>query len=425
MTAILLSIAASAAPQASQPPRLILLIGHVAGAPAPPVVGERIDAALRNQRVEIVPGEDVNAAIRGLGRGVNPTQPASMQLLCRELHADGVVVVRAVRRSDVRAGVIARVQVFGPEGDPRTDIHVAWPSVIPSVADANTIAIVASQGTRLPPPVDRSANPTQQNADAAQVPDEPVEPYPTLPIIPNPTPLGLTQLSAAPTITWRSASGRLPLPMTPEAFGATSPYFGLDLRLKSFPFTGRVSRYFGFGLDYSFAALRVGTTAMAGTSPMSDSTVGTEQRFTGDLIGLWPTPVAGGRLELHLGIAYEGFFIPPGFPQASTTFLSPDVRVDYSHPLPFGLAIDVQGGLRPAAFPGAALKESLGPQSLALGVEASATLSGPFTSVLPDLRWMGGYDFLYYTNEISGRPESTMSQQMYNRLIVGISWQLW
>ncbi len=410
-------VPAGAAPP--QPPTIVLLL-QPAGAPADPV-RDRLAAALRDGGAFVAAPERVHAAAEGMA--VKPedlSRSREAREVSRQLHADAVVQVQV---HEDAGQYTALVRVVGSDGLPRLHVTVPWHGPVPSKDDASAVASAALQGVALPASQARTAEPAP-NVDAEQIPNQPTEPFPLPPVIPNPKPLRLTDLSAWPTITWRSFTSRMAQPSTNRGFATSTPYFGLTLHADSFPFLKGAARYIGFGAEYSFSALSAGAlgeTPVANAQPLS--MVATEQRFTGDIIGVIPPRLLGGRLALHLGVAYEGFFIPQGLPQVTTTYVSPRVMAEYWHPLPAGLALDFQAGVRPFAGVGGAQIATYGHPSLSIGFDAQAGLSGPFSSLLPQLRWMVGYNFLYYLTDYGPATAQSRTQEMYNRAFLGVTFR--
>jgi len=278
-------------------------------------------------------------------------------------------------------------------------------------------ALVAGADEVRPPPVEppvRDVPPTARPAAAGV--DVPMPPPGQRMVTPDPGALGVTSLWATPQLGWRSYD----LSPGPAGASISSPYPGLSLgaswRLPE-GWTGPGGLSWTLQGAYGYAPLRLES---AGQQEWRAG----EHRLRAELEGSADVGAAG-RLGVAAGVAWEALLTPGDAPLPSVQHLSPRLGLSWSRALPAGLALRVEGGVRPWASVGGDAEGAWGAGS-STGWDAAAGLSGPLWSGdAGALRWTAGYELLQYQSTFAaaaGGGPTRLDEQLH-RVGIGVAWQ--
>jgi hypothetical protein len=417
-----LARASDAQPLAStnplQPPR-IAIVGPPASRPVPATLREDLTQAFDLRGMTVVP---------------LPTRlpRATTEALAATLAVDGVVEVELSP-----APFLAHLRVVTPQGDVpfEATLPIAGPRLTRD--EAGTLASLTLQSlvptyeppeprtSPAPPPgppsvagvtpmTKRPSRTLRPNPETAEI--EPPAAPATPNVLPDPETLRLTRLSAAPTIGFRSFDVQVPNGAPPTRQQASQPFPGLALRADIFPFSGALASRLGFGLQYGFALLDLDTPGV----PLQHAT---EQRFNGDVIGRFPKLLFGGDVDLRLGVAYQGFFVPDSGPYTTLTHLAPRLGVEYRHELPKSLRIEARGGILPFSVAGSQAEAAFGTHDGGWGADAGIGVSGPVDFVLPGLRWTAGYDVVRFSQDYRSAAGQSHTDETDQRILLGLSFE--
>lgn len=370
----------------------------------------RVERALGELGADVAAPANV-AAAAGVPTLEGITDPKELARIARAAELDGLLLLDVTRQpvpGEQGARAYARLRVLDPGG------QLVWSGQVPlarddlSDEDAETLASLAVQAITAPDPALTAEGTTDSGTTD-------VEQYPG-PVAPPPRLLGLTKLSVNPLLSFRYSRTTPPGDLQPFSFSTGTPYPGLELQAESLP----VDRWWGFGVTYSFAGVLLDVP----DTPAGERDFASEHRLLVEGLGRFPFEVLGGELVGSLGVAWQGFIVDPDLETVlSPNHVSPRIGLQWERQLWHSLRLETKAGLRPFSVPVGEWSDQFGDTRSSIGVDARVALTGSLEGVLPNLRWMAGYDYLRYWDEFGGTPD-TDHYESYHRILIGVSYDI-